>query len=99
VGQDSISLNTLVRRTQGFFAIGQKNLSAPNISVHKRQVVFWGMLLPFMAAHAQMTIPGSAAVSPSGAANYQIPLQLPPGISGMEPKLALSYNSQSGNGL
>jgi len=42
---------------------------------------------------------GSFAVAASGAATYKIPLTVPPGTAGMEPKLALSYNSQSGNGL
>jgi hypothetical protein len=43
--------------------------------------------------------PGDFSVASSGAATYKIPLTVPPGTAGMEPKLALSYNSQSGNGL
>lgn len=42
---------------------------------------------------------GSLSVSESGAATYTVPVQVPPGIAGMEPKLSLSYNSQTGNGL
>src|SRR5258706_10698395 len=53
--------------------------------------------------HAQTTVagftPGSFRVNESGAATYSIPIQVPPGVAGMEPKLALSFSSQMGNGL
>ena len=41
---------------------------------------------------------GQASVS-GGQASYQIPIDLPPGRAGIQPKVSLSYNSQSGNGL
>ncbi|TCN57597.1 hypothetical protein D0809_13515 [Flavobacterium circumlabens] len=41
---------------------------------------------------------GQLTVSLSGAANYTIPIKVPPGINGVVPQLNLSYNSQSGNG-
>ena len=42
---------------------------------------------------------GNLDVSNTGAATYTIPLSTPPGINGVKPKLALSYNSQSGRGI
>lgn len=44
-------------------------------------------------------LPGQFGVGPSGAATYTMPIQVPPGIAGMEPKLAISYSGQGGNGL
>ncbi|SFU59186.1 Repeat domain-containing protein [Polaromonas sp. YR568] len=43
--------------------------------------------------------PGQFSVNESGAATHRIPIQVPPGVAGMEPKLELAYNSQGGNGL
>jgi len=56
-----------------------------------------------LAAHASQAqtagfTPGSFQVGPSGAAMYTIPIQVPPGIAGLQPQLAFAYSSQSGNG-
>jgi RHS repeat-associated protein len=45
------------------------------------------------------SIQGTGNVSPTGAATYAIPITVLPGIKGMEPKVSVCYNSQSGNGL
>ena len=42
---------------------------------------------------------GQLSVSLTGAANYSIPIAVPPGINGIVPQISLSYNSQGGNGL
>ena len=41
---------------------------------------------------------GSFAVTDDGAATYTLPLWVPDGRGGLEPELALSYNSRAGNG-
>lgn len=38
-------------------------------------------------------------MSPTGAFTYDLPIQVSPGSSGLQPKLSISYNSQSGNGI
>jgi RHS repeat-associated protein len=42
---------------------------------------------------------GALSVSLSGAATYNIPIAVPPGINGVVPQVSLNYNSQSGNGM
>jgi RHS repeat-associated protein len=45
------------------------------------------------------SLSGEISISPSGSANYSIPLGVAPGTNGMTPDIGVSYDSQSGNGL
>lgn len=67
-----------------------------------------GLLLSicFLAGHdavAGTTVAGSfvgqLSVNESGAATYQVAIPVPPGVNGLQPQLALVYNSQAPNGL
>lgn len=42
---------------------------------------------------------GLLEVSPSGGASYTVPISVPPGINNISPKISITYNSQSGNGV
>jgi hypothetical protein len=54
-------------------------------------------------AFAQTTVAGSTnaalRVTETGAAEYRIPIRIPPGIAGVQPGLAIVFNSQGPNGL
>jgi len=62
--------------------------------MYRLGVCLWVCLMGLVAP-AQAGV----SVSPTGAANYSIPIEVSPGVNGLQPKLSLNYNSQSGNGL
>lgn len=56
--------------------------------------------LTVMNSHQPVgSLKGSFTVSGDGSANYSIPIDIPKGTGGMEPKISLSYSSGSGNGI
>lgn len=42
---------------------------------------------------------GNLSVSLSGAAQYTLPIKVPPGLNGVVPQIALAYSSQTGNAI
>lgn len=45
------------------------------------------------------SLKGDFIVTPSGSASYSIPIEIPPGVAGIQPDLSLVYDNQAGNGL
>lgn len=99
----------------GNLAIAQEHDRSPatNVTKHKRIAGFNGkientenkaaaptdVITPTGTSSEVGITEGSLSVSLAGAANYSIPLIVPKGITDVEPKISLNYNSQSDNGI
>ena len=97
-----------IKLSQGFSAKSSSGVGKFTLDPNITPAENYGSLLPsgtpsnqttFTTSAEVGTIAGSADVNTSGAATYQIPLSIPNGTSGMEPKLSIVYNSQAGNAL
>lgn len=63
-------------------------------------VVLAAFLVTTLAHTAEVgSTPGQFFVDASGAAGYRVPIEVPPGVNGLTPTLALTYSSRGGNGL
>jgi len=58
-----------------------------------------GAAMPAQSQSVPVATAGAFDVDQSGTANYTIPIEVPPGIGGMQPSLSLKYSSQGENGL
>lgn len=76
-------------------ATQKRRLARGVLSVHCALIAVFG--LPYQV-NAQMAAATHFDVS-NGAATYTIPIEIPAGQSGLAPSLALSYNSQTQDGL
>lgn len=56
-------------------------------------LLFW-FTLPVLASTPVGITPAEFSVDKSGAANYSVPIGVPPGRGRMQPTLSLNYNSQ-----
>jgi RHS repeat-associated protein len=62
--------------------------------------VLFGALISLDAVAAPFgRTAGNFTVPSDGSANYSIPIWTPPGVAGLQPSLALNYNSRNGDGL
>src|SRR5207245_798842 len=94
-------------------AISKRDISIIRSTEFQPRIKLRAMRLhPFIAivgiavsahVHAQATVagstPGGFRITETGAAEYRVPIRVPPGMAGVEPKLSLAYNSQGGSGF
>ena len=97
-------LGNLLMDMPSQFYIGDANPGQYDISKSDSYDVELKELLPESARISNTSqvvgeIKSTASVTPTGAANVEVPLTFPSGINGMEPKLSIAYNSQGGIGM
>lgn len=73
-------------------------LTSPAIAIDKSGVAPETLSLPKGPGSIEGLGPSFEPMLNTGAANYSVPLQVPPGVNGHQPNLAFQYNSGLGNG-
>lgn len=81
--------------------MNKKIIALPLRFVMTAGFLFWSLMQApaVMAGVVPGSTQGSFSVGSSGAAQYAIPLTLPPGVQGVMPNLSFQYSSQGSNGL
>ena len=89
---------TLLDRTPEVRAVSPDSANPGQITLPDAVPISNDEDLPALHDPTVGAVAGNADVS-GGAATYTIPIQVPPGRSGMQPSVSLSYSSRAGNGI
>lgn len=80
-------------------AVSESSLANVDVIGVQQQLTSINVVPPALTNPDGGTLPGQLTVSPSGAASYSLPIEVPPGTAGLKPSLSLNYSSQAGNGF
>ncbi len=85
--------------TERILSNNTDKLSAPSILSTVILFVIFALTSATPAYSTVGAVPGEANVQPSGTSSYTIPIRVAPGITGLQPELAVQYSSGAGDAL